>query len=661
MTRSSTEPSGAGVEPTGGARIAAGVFAGFVLLAALDACAIAATVPLPSAGLRLRLAHHVLDAAETLGLGALGALAAGAFVRFVRLPWWAVLGAATIAIVYRVIGWRLARIASHAFEGRFESAIFAGYFVLLGVGVPVALRVAARLARRPRLRFLPAALAVCVIVGDELYLPDDYPDMHGIVALGAAIFAGAGLAPLAERAGRDLWRSRAGRAALAVTGLFALFGLAWPPSNATRFELFRPPCAIASWVLATTLWRAPRLRAPVRVPPSPWVEDRSSAPSIAATVPPLLPPDAVVVLITIDALRADAVSDPANDALLPAFAKLKREGVVFTHASAPGAETVVSLSALFSSRYFSEQRWTEHGKGSMRALFPAADPSPRFPQVLSDHGVTTANYAGLSLLAGEFGVARGFGEETFAVQGWRHTPASLLIAPLLDRLARSGRGPLFLYVHLMDPHRPYEAGKQDGTAQERYLAEIAVADAAIGQVERRLAQGFGKRWALFVTADHGEAFGEHDTTDHAKTLYEELVHVPLLAQSPLFLPRAIDERVGLIDLAPTILDLFGITTPAPFDGQSLVQLLAGRTTSLTRPLFAEGRLRRAITQPDGLKVIDDPRRKLVEAYDLATDPGETRNIFDVDPARVEPALALLRAFFDAHAYTAEGYEIPYRP
>jgi hypothetical protein len=274
LTRSSTEPAAAGVEGTGGITLAAGVFAGSVLLTAVNACAIAITVSVPSAGLPLRVAHHVLDAAETLGLGALAALAAGAFVRFVRMPWWAVLSAATIAIVYWVIGWRLARVASHVLEGRFEWAIFVGYFVLLGVGIPVALRVAALLSRRPRLRFLPAALAVCVIVGDELYLPDDYPDMHCLVALGAAVFAGAGLAPLAERAGRQLWRSRAGRAALVATGLFALFGIAWPPSNATRLELFRQPCAIASWVLATTLWRAPRLHEPVQVPPSRWVQDR---------------------------------------------------------------------------------------------------------------------------------------------------------------------------------------------------------------------------------------------------------------------------------------------------------------------------------------------------------------------------------------------------
>jgi arylsulfatase A-like enzyme len=182
----------------------------------------------------------------------------------------------------------------------------------------------------------------------------------------------------------------------------------------------------------------------------------------------------------------------------------------------------------------------------------------------------------------------------------------------------------------------------------------------VGLVLRVLEERFGERWALFVSADHGEAFGEHETREHAKTLYEELLHVPLLAQSPLFRPREIRERVGLIDLGPTILDLFGVETPATFHGQSLVPLLAGGDTALTRPLIAEGRLRRALTEPDGLKVIEDLRRKVVEVYDLSSDPGETRNLFDVEPARSDAALAELRAFFAVHAWREGGYEAPYK-
>jgi arylsulfatase A-like enzyme len=125
--------------------------------------------------------------------------------------------------------------------------------------------------------------------------------------------------------------------------------------------------------------------------------------------------------------------------------------------------------------------------------------------------------------------------------------------------------------------------------------------------------------------------------------------------------RVIDVPVTLVDLGPTILDLFGLDTPATFLGQSLVPLLTGETVDLTRPRFVEGRLRRKFMLPDGIEAIEDLRRKTVEVYDLKADPGETRNLWDADPVRSDVALAALRAFFDAHARTAEAYEPPYEP
>ncbi len=110
-----------------------------------------------------------------------------------------------------------------------------------------------------------------------------------------------------------------------------------------------------------------------------------------------------------------------------------------------------------------------------------------------------------------------------------------------------------------------------------------------------------------------------------------------------------------------MLDVFRVPTPGTFEGQSLLPFLRGSEVALTRPLLAECRLLRSIFLPDGLKVIEDPRRKLVEAYDLAADPGETRNLFDVDPDRVDPALATLRAFFAANELRREGYETPFKP
>jgi arylsulfatase A-like enzyme len=303
-----------------------------------------------------------------------------------------------------------------------------------------------------------------------------------------------------------------------------------------------------------------------------------------------------------------------------------------------------------------------HGVGEARFSYPSDDATPRFPQILSDHGVTTVALCSVNFLANDFGVARGFREDRVIPVGRNHAFAQQMIEPLLDRLRRAGNGPLFLYTHLMEPHAPYDRGKvQKGPLHDRYLSEITVADEQIRRVAQLLAQKFADRGVLIISADHGEAFGEHGTWEHTKTLYQELLHVPLLVRGPGIVPRAIDQRVGLVDLGPTILDLFGIGAPGYWEGQSLVPLLAGRDVTLDRPLAAEGRLRHALFFGESLKAIDDPRRKVVEVYDLARDPGETVNLFDTDRAAAEPALAALRAFFTAHTIKKPGYSPVYKP
>jgi hypothetical protein len=651
-----TPSSGTTTSP---ARTAAGIFAGFALLAAVNGAAVAIAVPLPPAGAPLRLEHLLFDAAETVGVGAVLAAVVIAVQRLAGPRWWAALGilaAAAAAIVHRAMGDNVYRAAALSLGGRFEPALVAVYVALIGLAFPTTCVAVA--SAPPILRLAALVVAIGGMIADQVILRDDYLGVHGILAAGAALVAGASVGPVAERAVRFLARRLTGRVALGAGALFAIGGVVFPPPNAVRFELFRQPCALASWALAATVWRAPGPAAPPP-PASPWFQDRSAAPPVPPTSPRLLPAGPVVVLVTIDALRADVVSDPANDALLPTFAELKREGAVFTRATAAGSQTALSLGTLFSGRYFSELAWTRFGEPQLRFPYPAGDPAPRFPAILSRHDVTTVIYASIRFLGQEYGVARGFSEEHLRVQGIRHGHAREVIDPLLTRLRHAGNDPIFLYTHLMEPHAPYDRGRTEGSPKERYLSEVAVADAQLGRVLDLMKRHLKDRWVLIVAADHGEAFGEHQSFEHSKNLYEELLHVPLIVRGPRIRPRTIDQRVGLVDLGPTLLDLFGVETPANYEGQSLAPLLAGEQVTLARPLLAEGRLRRSLTLPDGLKVIDDPRRKVVEVYDLAADPGETHNLFDADPARAVPALATLRAFFAVHALTAGGYEPPY--
>src|SRR5262249_43168109 len=163
------------------------------------------------------------------------------------------------------------------------------------------------------------------------------------------------------------------------------------------------------------------------------------------------------------------------------------EGTMFTHATSPGSQTAVSLSSTFSGRLFSELEWGYHGVGIARFAYPADDPTPRFPELLKEKGITTAAFPSINFLAGDFGVARGFAHERVIAKGRAHALGRQVVDPAVDLLKKAGNGPLFLYLHLMEPHAPYDRGNnKTGTDYERYLSEVAAADSYVGRLLRTL-------------------------------------------------------------------------------------------------------------------------------------------------------------------------------
>ena len=192
---------------------------------------------------------------------------------------------------------------------------------------------------------------------------------------------------------------------------------------------------------------------------------------------------------------------------------------------------------------------------------------------------------------------------------------------------------------------------------DRYVGFV---DGFVGEVCAAIDRlGIADRVLLFVTSDHGEAFGEHGSTFHGGTLYDELVRVPLVARGPGLVPREVDTAVSLIDVGPTILDWFGVPTPPSFMGESLVPFLLGGSRSFSRPIVSETGLKQAMLFGNGRKVIRDLRQNTLELYDLTLDPGELVNLSDsIDPDEDEHVL-LLRSFFQMHTYRKNGYRVPY--
>ncbi len=515
----------------------------------------------------------------------------------------------------------------------------------------------ARWFRNGLWRTMVAAGAFGLAAVNHLVLVGNYLGIHLFVAWVAATALAAALwgMPLPERGPRVRALALAGTA---VLGLWASWGT---PSTKATTALMADPGA----VFAPYLGRARAVFDPTRAREidDPWYRDRRRLPAIPPSQPRLVPENPIVILLTVEALRYDVVSDQRYRKELPEFFGLGDASLRFTQARTAAPQTAPSFAGIFSGRYYSQLYWTKRtAKGRARGkYFLPKDKSPRFPSILTRNKVDTSVYLTTGGLRKSFGLGGRFKKEVSL--GRNSAPSELAFRAMLKRIEDQPEGPMFLYAHLVEPHAPYDRGGKDGTPFENYRREVALVGKALADFVSELEEkGLWERVVLVLAADHGEAFGEHNSDHHGTTMYEVLLHVPLWVRVPGVEPRSIDTPVSLTDLGPTVLDLFGLPTPATFLGQSLVPFLRGQNPKLTRPRVAEsGRWMRAMFFDDGFKVIEDRRRGIVEAYDLLADPGELDNQFEPSDPRMQDRLMQLRSFFAAHALKKPGYKLPYRP
>ena len=199
---------------------------------------------------------------------------------------------------------------------------------------------------------------------------------------------------------------------------------------------------------------------------------------------------------------------------------------------------------------------------------------------------------------------------------------------LLQWIQADPRSPYFAVLWTMMTHYPYFAGEKEtefgvGEAFNRYLNGLRHDDRMLGRVLKALEESGQDRSTLVVViGDHGESFGQHGQWTHAQNLYEESVHVPLVLINPeLFHGERSSTVGGVIDVAPTILDLMGFDPPAPWQGRSLLAPERSGRAYFFAPWsdllfgFREG----------NLKVIYDASDNHFEVYDVAKDPTETIN------------------------------------
>jgi choline-sulfatase len=369
--------------------------------------------------------------------------------------------------------------------------------------------------------------------------------------------------------------------------------------------------------------------------------------------PPGPPPS--VLLVTVDTLRADRVG-AYGDALArtPHMDALARAGVSFARAFTPAPLTLPAHASLMTGLLP-----PQHGvRGNGFALGAG---KATLAETLKARGLQTAAFVGGFPLERRFGLARGFDvyDDAFGRPAGIHFDfaerrADAVVAAALGWLA--GRsGPAFVWVHLFDPHAPYDP-PPEFRGDDPYRGEIAFADDALG---RLLGAWDARPGPSFVAlaSDHGEAFGEHGEESHSLFVYDTTLRVPLVVRGPgLPAGRRIETPVGLADLASTL--AARVAAPAGREAAPLPgrDLLDGAVTAA--PLYAETLAPRLDFGWSDLRALRDGRFKYVRAprpelYDVEADPGETRDLSAREPAvrdRLEAALAAtLERLGDAEA------------
>ncbi|MBW2390805.1 MAG: sulfatase [Deltaproteobacteria bacterium] len=376
-----------------------------------------------------------------------------------------------------------------------------------------------------------------------------------------------------------------------------------------------------------------------------------------------------ILLVVVDTLRADHLGSYGYTRdTSPHLDSLAADAIRYTRAFSQAPWTTPAMAALMTSRH-------PASLGITNIQSPLPDDVVLLPEILSRAGYDTAAFVSHSFVSEKWGFARGF--DTFdqsQVKGHMATTSPRLSDLALAWLEARGVGdaPFFLFVHYFDPHfgyldQPgfgfggrdpsYTGSVRSGVLPARfdkrteslsdadlrelerlYDSEIALTDRAIGRLLDFLRESdLYDSSLVIVTGDHGEEFLDHGALDHTKTLYDELMNVPLIVKLPGRAPAVVDRPVALVDLLPTVTDWLEIEPP---DGVRGLSLLAEPTEP--RPILLETqRLRRLRGVVYGQhKLIVDLESGAVELFDLSADPDERNDLSD-ERAELVEALRLL--------------------
>ena len=351
-----------------------------------------------------------------------------------------------------------------------------------------------------------------------------------------------------------------------------------------------------------------------------------------------------IVVITIDTLRADHLGSYGyGGGKTPALDAMAAEGARFVDVVAHVPLTLPSHASLFTG--LTPPR---HGvRNNPDFALPAGVPTvaERFHAA----GYSTAAFVSGFPLHRRFGLAKGFevyddrfprGEEWSGAPYTERRADQTVAAARAWLERRNADAPFFLWVHLFDPHRPYDPPEPFRTEFRAapYDGEIAFVDTQIAEL-RRLIAAAGGQTIVFVTADHGEGLNEHGEPTHGLFVYDSTIRVPLIVAGDGVPPgRVIAAPAALVDIAPTLLDLATLAPLAISDGRSLAPALRGsRQAPPSEGGYVESEYGRLCCGWAPLHAWRDGRWMFIDApepelYDLIDDPHQLHNVAATDGA-----------------------------
>ena len=376
--------------------------------------------------------------------------------------------------------------------------------------------------------------------------------------------------------------------------------------------------------------------------------------AVSAAAPSSTP----IILISVDTLRADHLGVYGyRRARTPNFDSLAAHGTVFRETSCQIPLTLPSHFSLLTSTYPFENQVRENAE-------QVPSNTETLASVLHAHGYRTAAFVGAVYLERELGIDRGFDfyDSPFSFEAFSSLAGSMFLGdrnrnPMRGRDRRDGAlvvraarqwldenrdKPVFAFVHLFDLHQPYRLPQgvlRPGISD--YDAEIERIDQMIGSFRLALERdGLWDRSLVILVSDHGESLGDHGEQTHGYFIYQSTLQVPLIVHWPStareYAP-SVPQPVGLIDVAPTILDFLQLPAPPSFAGRSLLKALdAGKAggqpavyseSDYSHDAFGWAALRSL--RVGKYKYIDAPRPEL---YDLEADGRELHNVIAAHPA-----------------------------